>query len=117
MIKKALMRSFLDITASSDRRETVLSLFVGALKKFLFPLRSEVEFAVLTMLESFYARSKKISVNTAAVERPELISEIAAEFGTQCVVLAIDAKKSDNSDCRSGYEVYVHGGEHPQELM
>ncbi|MGA1359267.1 MAG: imidazole glycerol phosphate synthase subunit HisF, partial [Ilumatobacteraceae bacterium] len=47
----------------------------------------------------------KVSVNTAAVQRPELISDIAGDFGNQCVVCAIDAKRVDN-----GYEVFVHGG-------
>jgi cyclase len=51
-----------------------------------------------------------VSVNTAAVDRPDLISECAAAFGTQCVVLAIDAKRRDNG---SGWEVHVHGGRTP----
>jgi cyclase len=54
------------------------------------------------------AGADKVSVNTAAVERPELISEIAAEFGAQCVVCAIDAKRSGDS-----WEVYLHGGRTP----
>ena len=105
---------FLDITASSDRRETVFELVRRCAEEIFIPftigggIRS-VDDARKLLREG----AEKISVNTAAVERPELISEIAAEFGTQCVVLAIDAKKSDNSDCRSGYEVYVHGGRTP----
>ena len=109
---------FLDITASSDRRETVFELVRRCAEEIFIPftigggIRS-VDDARKLLREG----AEKISVNTAAVERPELISEIAGEFGTQCVVLAIDAKKSDNSDCRSGYEVYVMEGEHPQGLM
>ena len=105
---------FLDITASSDRRETVFELVRRCAEEIFIPftigggIRS-VDDARKLLREG----AEKISVNTAAVERPELISEIAAEFGTQCVVLAIDAKKSDNSDCQSGYEVYVHGGRTP----
>ncbi len=57
------------------------------------------------------AGADKVSVNTAAVERPELISEIAAEFGSQCVVCAIDAKARDDAD--AGFEVYLHGGRTP----
>ncbi len=54
------------------------------------------------------AGADKVSVNTAAVQRPELIGEIASEFGAQCVVCAIDAKRRDG-----GFEVYLHGGRTP----
>ena len=105
---------FLDITASSDKRETVFDLVRRCAEEIFIPFTigggiRNVDDARKLLREG----AEKISVNTAAVERPELISEIAAEFGTQCVVLAIDAKKSDNSDCQSGYEVYVHGGRTP----
>jgi cyclase len=56
------------------------------------------------------AGADKVSVNTAAVQRPELISEIASEFGVQCVVCAIDAKRRSDG---SGFEVYLHGGRTP----
>ena len=56
------------------------------------------------------AGADKVSVNTAAVQRPELISEIAAEFGVQCVVCAIDARRCQPDD---GWEVYLHGGRTP----
>jgi cyclase len=59
------------------------------------------------------AGADKVSVNTAAVERPELISEIAAEFGVQCVVCAIDAKARAAG---AGWEVYLHGGRTPTGL-
>jgi cyclase len=58
------------------------------------------------------AGADKVSVNTAAVERPELISEIAGEFGAQCVVCAIDAKQRSD-DPVDGWEVYLHGGRTP----
>ena len=105
---------FLDITASSDRRETVFELVRRCAEEVFIPftigggIRSVVDARKLLR-----EGAEKISVNTAAVERPELISEIAAEFGNQCVVLAIDAKQSDNPECGSGYEVYVHGGRTP----
>ena len=54
----------------------------------------------------------KVGVNTAAVERPEVLAEIAAEFGDQCVVVAIDAKRSPGTTA-SGFEVYIHGGRTP----
>jgi len=58
------------------------------------------------------AGADKVSVNTAAVQRPELIGEIAAEFGSQCVVCAIDAKRRPG-DIGDGFEVYLHGGRTP----
>ena len=60
------------------------------------------------------AGADKVSVNTAAVERPELITEIATEFGAQCVVCAIDAKRRDSpNSATAGWEVYLHGGRTP----
>ena len=57
------------------------------------------------------AGADKVSVNTAAVQRPELIAEIATEFGAQCVVCAIDAKR--RAPTAAGFEVYLHGGRTP----
>jgi cyclase len=56
------------------------------------------------------AGADKVSVNTSAVERPRLIAEIADEFGTQCVVVAIDARRRDPGDATAGWDVYTHGG-------
>jgi len=99
---------FLDITASSERRETVADLARRCADEVFIPftigggIRSVADAqAVLD------AGSDKVSVNSAAVERPELIGELAEVFGAQCVVLAIDARKRSGGD---GYEVVVHGG-------
>jgi len=99
---------FLDITASSERRETVADLARRCADEVFIPftigggIRSVADAqAVLD------AGSDKVSVNSAAVERPELIGELAEVFGAQCVVLAIDARKRASDD---GYEVVVHGG-------
>ena len=60
------------------------------------------------------AGADKTSVNTAAVERPELVAEIAAEFGSQCVVVAIDARRTPGVPTMpSGFEVFTHGGRTP----
>ena len=59
------------------------------------------------------AGADKVSVNTAAVDRPELVAEIAAEFGAQCCVVAIDGRRSDDPTVASGFEVHVHGGRTP----
>ena len=99
---------FLDITASHERRENVAELARRCADEVFIPftigggIRSvEDAQAVLD------AGSDKVSVNSAAVYRPELIGELAEVFGAQCVVLAIDARKRASGD---GYEVVVHGG-------
>ena len=97
---------FLDITATSDKRETVVELARRAADEVFIPftigggIRSAGDAqAVLD------AGADKVSVNSAAVARPELIDEMANVFGAQCVVLAIDAKRAPE-----GWEVYVAGG-------
>jgi cyclase len=101
---------FLDITATSDKRETVVELARRTADDVFIPftigggIRSVADAqAVLD------AGADKISVNSAALQRPGLIDELAARFGVQCVVLAIDAKARDSG----GWEAYVAGGRTP----
>ena len=102
---------FLDITASSDGRATMVEMVERTADQVFIPftvgggIREVVD--ARTMLR---AGADKVSVNTAAVHRPELIAEIAAEFGAQCCVVAIDAKARPDG---SGWEVYLHGGRTP----
>ncbi len=100
---------FLDITATSDKRETVVDLARRTADDVFIPftigggVRSVADAqAVLD------AGADKVSVNSAAIARPELIDELAANFGSQCVVVAIDAKGSGRS-----WEAYVAGGRTP----
>jgi cyclase len=100
---------FLDITASSDGRATMVEMVERTAEQVFIPFTvgggiREVADA-RTMLR---AGADKVSVNTAAVQRPDLIAEIAAEFGAQCCVCAIDAKRREG-----GFEVYLHGGRTP----
>ena len=97
---------FLDITASHEKRDTIVELARRTADDVFIPftigggIRSAADAqAVLD------AGADKVSVNSAAVARPELIGELAEVFGSQCVVLAIDAKRGDD-----GYEVFVNGG-------
>jgi cyclase len=97
---------FLDITASSDQRVTMVDVVSRAAEQLFIPLTvgggvrdADSARALLR------AGADKVSINTAAVQRPELISDIAEKFGNQCVVCAIDAKRVDND-----FEVFVHGG-------
>jgi imidazole glycerol-phosphate synthase subunit HisF len=102
---------FLDITASSDRRETTVEMVRRVADEVYIPFT--VGGGIRTLEDArlmLRAGADKVSVNTAAVERPELISEIAAEFGVQCVVCAIDAKRRSSDAPDSGWEVYLHGG-------
>jgi cyclase len=102
---------FLDITASSDQRETTVEMVRRVADEVYIPFT--VGGGIRTLEDArrmLRAGADKVSVNTAAVERPELISEIAAEFGVQCVVCAIDAKARAGD---AGWEVYLHGGRTP----
>jgi cyclase len=98
---------FLDITASSDNRNTMAEVVARTARKVFIPLtvgggiRSTADARRILM-----AGADKVSVNTAAVRRPELISELSREFGSQAVVLAIDARR--RSDC--AWNVYTKGG-------
>jgi cyclase len=97
---------FLDITASHESRDTIVELARRTADNVFIPftigggIRS-VEDAQVVL----DAGADKVSVNSAALDRPELISELAEVFGSQCVVIAIDAKRSDD-----GWDVYTHGG-------
>jgi imidazole glycerol-phosphate synthase subunit HisF len=100
---------FLDITATSDKRDTVVELARRAADEVFVPFTigggvREVGDAQAVL----DAGADKVSVNSAAVARPELISEMADVFGAQCVVLAIDAKQDNGS-----WEVFVAGGRTP----
>ena len=97
---------FLDITASSSGRKTMVEVVKKAAEHVFIPLT--VGGGVRTLEDArqlLRAGADKVAVNTAALSNAELISSIAEEFGTQCVVVAIDARHSG-----SGFEVYTHGG-------
>jgi cyclase len=101
---------FLDITASSDDRRTTIEMVERVADEVYIPFT--VGGGIRTTADAramLRAGADKVSVNTAAVQRPELIEEIATEFGAQCVVCAIDAKRRDGG----GWEVYLHGGRTP----
>ena len=97
---------FLDITASSDQRVTMVDVVSRAAEQLFIPLTVGGGVRDVNAARSLLrAGADKVSVNTAAVQRPELISDIAHDFGNQCVVCAIDAKLVGDH-----YEVFVHGG-------
>ena len=98
---------FLDITASSDARETMADLVARTARKVFIPLTVGGGIrSVADARKIILAGADKVSVNTAAVRRPELIRELSQEFGAQAVVLAIDARRSGT--CK--WNVYTKGG-------
>jgi cyclase len=104
---------FLDITASSDARETTVDMVYRVAEQVFIPFT--VGGGVRTLEDArrlLRAGADKVSVNTAAVQRPDLIGEIATVFGSQCVVCAIDAKRRGPATT-NGFEVYLHGGRTP----
>ena len=98
---------FLDITASNEARDTVVDMVRAVAEKVFIPftvgggIRSVDDFKRLLR-----EGADKISVNSAAIDRPELIKEASGKFGSQCVVVAIDAKKRPDG----GWNIYKHGG-------
>jgi imidazole glycerol-phosphate synthase subunit HisF len=101
---------FLDITASSDARGTMVDVARRVAGEVFIPFT--VGGGVRTVDDArrlLMAGAEKVGVNTAAVERPELVAELAAEYGAQCVVVAIDARRRPGG----GFEVYTHGGRTP----
>ena len=101
---------FLDITASSDKRETMVELAHRTSEELYIPFTIGGGVRSLEdARELLRGGADKVAVNTAAVERPELVAELSQEFGAQCVVAAIDAKRSKDGS----YEVYTHGGRTP----
>src|ERR671914_739969 len=98
---------FLDITATSDKRATVVELARRAADQVFVPFTIGGGVREVADAQAVLdAGADKVSVNSAAVERPELIDELARVFGAQCVVLAIDALARGAGD----YEVVIHGG-------
>src|SRR5256886_14401343 len=101
---------FLDITATSDKRATVVELARRTADDVFIPFTIGGGIRSVTDAQAVLdAGADKISVNSAALERPELIDELSRTFGAQCVVLAIDAKSRPDS----GWEAYVAGGRRP----
>lgn len=101
--------TFLDITASSDKRAIVAELVRRVADQVFIPFTVGGGLSTLEDVRAVLrAGADKISLNTAAVERPELISEGAKTFGSQCMVVAIDARRRDAGS--EGWEVYTHGG-------
>lgn len=105
---------FLDITATAERRETMWDVVRQTAERLFIPLTlgggvRDVD----DVARALRSGADKVSINSAAVDRPMLLTESAARFGAQCVVASIDAKRRASED---GWEVYVRGGRQPTGL-
>lgn len=104
---------FLDITASHENRKTILDVVGRTAEQVFMPLTVGGGVRTLDDIRALLnAGSDKVSINTAAVERPEFVKAAAERFGTQCIVSAIDAKRRVDIPAAqtTGWEVYTHGG-------
>ena len=105
---------FLDITASHEKRAILLDVVTRTAQAIFMPLtvgggvRTPEDIRILLR-----SGADKVSLNTRAVENPQVLQEGAEKFGSQCIVLAIDAKRRDPNDPSRGWEVFTHGGRTP----
>lgn len=105
---------FLDITASHENRKTIIDVVERTAAKVFMPLTVGGGVRTLDDIRTLLnAGADKVSINTAAVERPEFVREAAERFGTQCIVVAIDAKRAAPPN---RWDVFTHGGRKPTGL-
>ena len=103
---------FLDITASFEKRKTLVELVERIARNIFMPFTVGGGIGSLEDIRNLLnAGADKVSINTSAVKCPQLVSEAAKKFGSQCIVAAIDAKKE-----KTGWQVYINGGRTPVEL-
>ncbi|MBN1141381.1 MAG: imidazole glycerol phosphate synthase subunit HisF [Deltaproteobacteria bacterium] len=105
--------TFLDITASSDKRNILLDVVSRTAERVFMPLTVGGGIREIADIRGLLnAGADKVSINTAAVKRPEFVREAAERFGSQCIVVAIDARRVAGSDPLQ-WEIYTHGGRTP----
>ena len=105
--------TFLDITASSDRRNIIIDMVKKVAETVHIPFTVGGGIRTLDDIRLILENgADKVSINTAAVENPKLITDAAKRFGAQCIIIAIDAKQNNNG----GWTVYLHGGRTATEL-
>lgn len=103
--------TFLDITASSDNRDTMAHVVEAVASEVFIPLTVGGGIREVSDIRRMLnAGADKISINTAAIFRPEFVQEAADKFGSQCIVVAIDAKKVSQVGEQDRWEIFTHGG-------
>lgn len=108
---------FLDITATSDNRKTIVNIIRNTAKYCFMPLT--VGGGIRTtqdMHEILHNGADKVAINSSAIKNPQLVTLGANDFGTQCIVVAIDAKRNSNFDKKKSWLVYTHGGRKKTEI-
>ncbi len=106
--------TFLDITASHEERDTTVHTVEQIAREVFIPLTVGGGIRSLQDIRTLLnAGADKVSINTAAIHRPELVAEAAARFGSQCIVVAIDVKRVPSEDAEPRYELFTHGGRKP----
>ncbi|CAI8011314.1 Imidazole glycerol phosphate synthase subunit HisF, partial [Geodia barretti] len=107
---------FLDITASSDSRDTMVGVVQRVSEQVFIPLTVGGGIrSIEDVRRMLNAGADKVSINTAAINTPDLITDGANQFGSQCIVVAIDARRVVE-DASSGWQVFTHGGRNPTGL-
>jgi len=102
---------FLDITASVEKRRTIFEVVKKTAEKVFIPLTVGGGIRTLEDIRQLLkCGADKVSINTAAIERPELVQEASERFGSQCIVVAIDARRKAKSQKKHAWEVYSYGG-------
>ncbi len=106
--------TFLDITASSDQRETMVHVVEEVAGEVFIPLTVGGGIREIADIQRMLnAGADKVGINTAAVFNPEFVKQAADRFGSQCIVVAIDAKRVSTEDECSRWEIFTHGGRKP----
>ena len=106
--------TFLDITASHEQRDTIVEVVRAVAAQVFMPLTVGGGIRVAAdVRRMLLAGADKVSLNTAAVQNPDMLNEASAQFGSQCIVLAIDARRRADG---AGWEVFTHGGRKPTGL-
>jgi len=109
--------TFLDITASSDGRETMVHVVEAVAGEVFIPLTVGGGIReIADVRRMLNAGADKVAINTAAVNNPEFVREAALKFGSQCIVVAIDAKKVSAKGEPDKWEIFTHGGRNPTGL-
>jgi len=108
---------FLDITASHEGRDILINVVRNTAEKVFMPLTVGGGIRTINDIRNLLsAGADKVSINSAAVKDPSFLEAASGKFGTQCIVLAIDAKRRNPADTSCGWEVYIHGGRIPTGL-
>ncbi|MGU9958143.1 MAG: imidazole glycerol phosphate synthase subunit HisF [Arenicellales bacterium WSBS_2016_MAG_OTU3] len=106
--------TFLDITASSDKRETMLHVVEQVASEVFIPLTVGGGVRELQDIRDLLnAGADKVSINSAAVKNPAFVKEASSHFGSQCIVVAIDAKQVESDNEQRRWEIFTHGGRKP----